>query len=54
MDRRLGLESHMYIVLWAFSGKAKMKDALSFNVCKFVIQFWIDNIRVSPNIKDIV
>jgi hypothetical protein len=54
MDRRLGLKSHMDIVLWAFSRKAKMKDALSFNACKFVVQLWINNIKVSSNMKDIV
>jgi hypothetical protein len=54
MDRRLRLESHMDIVLWAFFKKAKRKDALSSNVCKFVVQLWIDNIRLNPNMKDIV
>jgi hypothetical protein len=37
MDRRLRLEPHMDIGLWAFSGKTKMKDVLYSNVCKFVV-----------------
>jgi hypothetical protein len=44
----------MDIVLWAFSEKAKKKDVLSFNVCKCIVQFWIDNITVSPNMKGVV
>jgi hypothetical protein len=54
MDRRLGLESCMDNNLWVFSKKAKREDVLSSNVCKSFVQFWINNTKVSPNMKGIV
>ncbi len=54
MERRLFLESQMDKAIWAFCGKAKRKDVLSFEICNVVVKFWIDNTWVSPNMKDVV
>jgi hypothetical protein len=54
MDRQLGLESCMDIVLWALCDRAKRKDVLSLEVCNMVVKFWIDNTQVNPNMKDVV
>jgi hypothetical protein len=54
MGRKLGLESCMHTTLWAFYGKAKRRDVLSSYVCTSIVQFWTNNTRVSPNVKDVV
>ncbi len=54
MERRLFLESQMDKTIWAFYGKAKRKNALSSEICNAIVKFWTNNMRMSPNMKDVV
>jgi hypothetical protein len=54
MDRLLGLEPCMDRALWALCDRAKRKDVLSLEIYNVVVKFLVNNIRVNPNMKDVV
>lgn len=54
MNRWLNLVSRMDKAFWVVCDKVKMKDVLSLEVYNVVVKFLINNIQVSPNMKDVV
>jgi hypothetical protein len=54
MDKWFNFESYMDKALWALCDRAKRKDVLSLEVYNVVVKFFINNIQISPNMKDVV
>jgi hypothetical protein len=54
MERKLCLESHMDIALWAFYDNDKRKDYLSSNVKDLVVKYWTEKTCVNLNMKDVI